>query len=85
MICEECKGKGEFLEYTTVYEKFENDEVQPFYKTKMCIKCQGSGTIDWIEKIRGKTQDVTDNLYPHVEALLHRSTIIIPLDEGGIN
>ena len=75
MICDECSGKGE-TDKITIIPNYE--EGGDFLKTKMCMKCQGSGTIDWIEKIRGKKQDESDPLYPYVEVLLHDSTIILP-------
>jgi len=75
-MCENCKGIGEVDKVTTVYVDTDEGN-RPFFKTKMCMVCQGSGTLDWIEKIKGKKQDENDPLYPWIEGLTHHSTEII--------
>ncbi len=70
MKCKYCNGKGE-VERTSKVSGLD-------LITNMCVNCQGSGTIDWIEKITGKKQDENDPLYPLVEILAHHTTKVMP-------
>ena len=50
-ICKHCNGKG-VLEKRIELEEIDNGRI--WMTTKMCIRCHGTGELDWIENITGK-------------------------------
>lgn len=54
--CSRCSGKGRYKEYHSEVVGFSGCES---WETNVkCEKCNGTGKLDWVEKVVGKRGDV---------------------------
>jgi len=63
MKCDKCNGTTITNEFQILIDKRNNEEK---IRTKFCLRCNGTGKLDWIENITGsKTTSKFDDILGH--------------------
>ena len=70
--CDSCNGTGVTTQFQMLIDRHTKVEK---VRTKFCLKCNGTGNLDWIEKITGSKTVTTFN-----DILQHETTQVKSLE-----